>query len=125
MHVPGGMKMADIRIVPLEQRRLEQFREYCRIHRLDHDESYLSPEDIDSLGVDTDYVRLAIDAGDRIVGAYSLMKRGRVRIFHCAEPDEAVYSSLHEDVYASGPDLAGAEAVSMFRPMKRGRSSRF
>ncbi len=90
------------KIEALSPETLETFKSYCNQYRLDHDESFLSPQDLASFQLGEDNPTwLALDQ-DQVVGVLSLMitpyyraaSKVRVRIFHCATGNPSHYDAL-------------------------------
>ena len=75
---------------------MAEFVQYCRLHRFEHDESYLSAEDLAEFTEHTD-VSVAIVDGKKIIGVFSVMHQEhfRTRIFHAADGKFESYKALH------------------------------
>lgn len=116
-----------MRIVPLDHVNLPAFCEYCLAHRLEHDESYLDPQDLTGkvlLSPHEGPSFLLLGDSGTVIGAVSLMlarfrslHKGRFRILHAAKADPEHYRTMIEAVLPFARQL---ETVYLFLPRECG-----
>jgi mycothiol synthase len=96
-----------MKVETLKMEQLEGFREYCKKHRKELDDSFLYDEDLKNFKVDTENpTYILTDSKGEIKGAASLIlddyqrrgKRARFRIFHVESQDEQHYKQLFEEI---------------------------
>jgi mycothiol synthase len=91
-------------ISKLEEERIEQFINYCRIYGYEHDDSYIGEDDLNTRDFVPDEgnpTYIVTDEASRIVGAASLMinefqnyNKCRIRILHCISGEKEVYLKM-------------------------------
>jgi len=90
-------------IVNLSQEYLGDFKKYCFLHRKDHDETYLSDEDIEEFKIGSENpTTLSIKEGiitgvcSFVIDEYQLKSnKSRARIFHCESNKQDEYEALY------------------------------
>jgi len=96
-----------MKVEALKMEQLEDFREYCKKHRKELDDSFLYDEDLQKFKVDSENpTYILTDSSGKIKGAASLIlddyhrrgNRARFRIFHCESDDDQHYKQLFEEL---------------------------
>jgi mycothiol synthase len=92
--------------------------QYLRKHRYEHDESFLSEDDLSEFDISKDICLVARDQRGTIIAVFSVMKNLRVRIFHCTTNEKNVYRMLHREMVRllSDSDFPEGSALTLFLP---------
>lgn len=107
----------------LNKNKISDFIEYCNKHKLEIDESLLSPEDLKSFEPDENNpTYIVLNENNEIVGAVSIYmdeyyrkgKRGRFRIFHSIYDTPDIYSTMLESVLKH---VSGIDYLNVFAPL--------
>lgn len=93
-----------MKVVHLESNRLQEFINYCRDNRYEHDESFLSEKELEEFEIKDNPTVLLTDDKDTVIGAASIMlsqqfrdnRKGRIRILHSSIASVEVYQSMLE-----------------------------
>jgi len=113
-----------MKLETLNIEKIEEFKEYCRKHKAEVDDSFLYEEDLEEFKLDEDNPTYIItDENDKIIAATSLViddyfrkgKKARFRIFH-SEIDHADFYKMLMDVILK--HTAGLEQLFMFVPIE-------
>lgn len=113
-----------MRVKRLGVERVQEFINYCKNHREEHDPSYLDNEELENFKLnDYNPTYVLLDEKDKIIGCVSLMiapemgaKRGRFRIFHSVETDISPYKLMLEEILPYTKEL---KSVYLFIPRQR------
>lgn len=106
----------------LDEAHLESFLGYCRAHRNELDESYLSDAELEKFRIEpANPAFINLDEDMRITGAISLVineaalraRRARLRILHSETGDPDIYRSLMEALQKESP---GIDSFYVFSP---------
>lgn len=108
----------------LNEQNLNQFLEFCRIHRYVHDESFLYEEDLEELTISEENPTYLLYDNDKLIGALSIMvteyytksHRCRVRIFYCESGELTHYQML---IAAMEPLPEAIHKLMMYVPDKK------
>lgn len=109
-------------IVPLNQKKLEAYKEYCKRVRDEVDESYLYDSDLENYQInDENITYIALNDTEDIMGVCSVIwtpyfkkaNRGRVRILHAKNNNEKVYQALIMAINNKGSSL-GIDHIFLF-----------
>ncbi len=109
-------------ITKLNDDRVKEFIEYCKLHRKDVDDSFLYDEDLEAFKPDNNNpTYIVIDEKDKIVAAASLIlndynrrsKKGRFRIFYSEIDSVDVYDMLLNKILLHTQDM---EMIYVFIP---------
>lgn len=96
-----------MKVEALKTEQLEDFREYCKKHRKELDDSFLYDEDLRNFKIDAENpTYILTDSSGNIKGAASIIlddyhrrgKRARFRIFHLESQDDQFYKQLFEEI---------------------------
>lgn len=96
-----------MKVEALKAEQLEDFREYCKKHRKELDDSFLYDEDLQNFKVDAENpTYILTDSSGKIKGVASLIlddyhrrgKRARFRIFHSESHDDQHFKQLFEEI---------------------------
>lgn len=96
--ITNGVSM----IVNLCEEYLNDFKSYCLLHRKDHDETYLSDEDIEDFSIGSENPTTLSIKDKKIIGVCSFVideyqlkaNKARARIFHCESNKQDEYEEL-------------------------------
>jgi len=111
-----------MRAQKLKLDRLNEFIDYCKRHRLDHDGSWLSDDDLENFILNEDNpTSILVDDSNEIIGAVSLMlgsgfresKKSRFRILHSVKTELEVYSLLINSIMSYLLDI---DRIYLFIP---------
>lgn len=111
-----------MRLDILKKERIEDFKNYCRKHRQEVDDSFLYDEDLNVFELnDENPTYIIVNEKDEIVAAASLLiddyhrkgKKGRFRIFHSEMNRVQYYELLMEGILKH---TAGLDRVIIFIP---------
>ncbi|WP_105617648.1 GNAT family N-acetyltransferase [Vallitalea okinawensis] len=104
-----------MRILALDENKLEAFKAYCRIARKDVDESYLYDSDLEKYKInDENITYIALSDLEEIIGVCSVIwtpyfrkaNHGRIRILHAMDNNKEVYEALiaavNKEAYSLG-----------------------
>jgi len=105
----------------LSEKQLPSFLDYCRKHKYEQDDSFLTEQDLDDFKIAYENPTWLLHEGEEIKGALSLIcddyylkgQRARARIFHCETGEENHYRSL---LRAAVPLNYPIEKIEMFLP---------
>ncbi|MEH7883834.1 GNAT family N-acetyltransferase [Bacillus sp. JJ1609] len=112
-----------MKVEALKAERLGDFKEYCKKHRKELDDSFLYDEDLQNLKIDAEKsTYILTDASGEIRGAASLIlddyhrrgKRARFRIFHSEAHDDQYYKKLFAEILKHTNSL---DHVFLFVPL--------
>ncbi|GAM12818.1 GNAT family N-acetyltransferase [Mesobacillus selenatarsenatis] len=112
-----------MKVEVLRTEQLGEFRDYCKKHRNELDDSFLYDEDLEDFKVDGENpTYILTDSTGGIKGAASLIldeyhrrgNRARFRIFHCESHDDQEYKRLVEAVLKH---TASLNHVFLFVPL--------
>ncbi|MGG6311477.1 GNAT family N-acetyltransferase [Paenibacillus macerans] len=111
-----------LEVKALSPEHLDGFKDYCRRHRNEVDDSFLYEDDLAEFGIHEEHpTYIAVDRNGRIVGAASIIadayqrkgNQARFRIFHSETADPAVYRRLLTEIVKHGE---GLEKMFIFVP---------
>jgi len=107
-----------MKIEKLRAEYLDPFIDYCRIHEKDHDESFLSEDELENFNIDDNVTCLLLDDDESLIGVFSIMlkRKGRVRIFHVVRDDAQAYKMLHDAMIPQLRDVLKIEKYNLFIP---------
>ncbi len=105
------------RITELDSKHLPLFTGYCRKHRTDHDESFLSEDELSRFSIEKNITFIAVKE-NRIAGVYSLIpqKKYRVRIFHAEGRNTEIYRMLHQKMIGRLKTEKECSTLVLFMP---------
>ena len=96
-----------MQIIKLNDDRIKEFIDFCKLHRKDVDDSFLYEKDLEDFKPDENNpTYIVVDEKDKIVAAASLIlndynrraKKGRFRIFYSEEDNTEVYDMLFKKI---------------------------
>jgi mycothiol synthase len=96
-----------MKVEALKTEQIEDFKEYCKKHRKELDDSFLYDDDLQNFKIDAENpTHILTDSEGHIKGAASLIlddyhrrgKRARFRIFHLESQDDQYYKQLFEEI---------------------------
>ena len=107
--------------IPLNEHYLAKLKTYFYAHRFDHDESFLSPEEIEHFKIDDENPTIILLENNEIIGCLSIMytpyflksKKARVRMFHCINSEYTHYALLIQSFNQISKE---AEYLELFIP---------
>ena len=114
-----------MRIVNLVPNNLQEFINYCKKYKQEHDESFLSDMELDSFNINDNPTVLLMDENNNITGAASLMltkpfkenHKARFRILHSTEASIEAYKPMLEALLK---DVNNIDYVYVFLPETKG-----
>jgi mycothiol synthase len=111
------MKTNETKLQRLSGKWLSQFLDYCRRHENDHDESFLSKDELAIFDAD-DNPTLLLVKSEYVVGAISVMPKrdARIRIFHVEEPRLEYYQTLHQGMVEILKNKLSRRSYNLFIP---------
>ncbi|SET03139.1 GNAT family N-acetyltransferase [Paenibacillus sp. NFR01] len=111
-------------IMKMTDSEVPAFLDFCRKHRADLDDSFLSDDDLAEFSLDeTNPAFIALDDEGQMIGAASLVlndyarrgRKARLRILHAENGDPALYGQLLERLL---PLTGGLDKLNIFVPLK-------
>lgn len=115
--------MTEVRILDVDESLVEPFFGYTRAYGVQHDDSYIAPEDLARFDPRWELAAIVLDSNQLVVGAASLMLddsaqggSARFRILHCLYPEH--YPALVDAILARVP--APVDRVFLFLPEHAG-----
>jgi len=114
-----------MRIVNLVPNNLQEFINYCKKYKQEHDESFLSDMELDSFNIKDNPTVLLMDENNNITGAASLMltqpfkanHKARFRILHSTEASIEAYKPMLEALLK---DINNIDYIYAFLPETKG-----
>ncbi len=112
-----------MKVEALKKERIEDFKEYCRKHRLEVDDSFLYEEDLKNFEQNEENPTYIItNQQEQIIAAASLIiddynrrgKKGRFRIFHSEAEDVNCYNMLLQAILKH---TEGLDKIFVFIPI--------
>jgi len=115
--------MINYTIKNLDNSNVNEFKEYCKAHRKEHDESFLYDEDLDEFKIGNENPTCLLYGDKGVEGVCSIIqdeyhlkgKRARVRIFHCSSNRTDDYRLLFDNINSLNEKV---EKIIMFVPIR-------